>query len=221
MPQPWFDKEPFGRPTNDLHINCNDSQFNGAEKHILIPYNNKTTDCPAEGSFTYMDKSSDCRGRFNIGCRNKNEMEIESSCRANELTGTAKVDIYQCLVQWKEDDTHYVIAQKSGDVRKEAKCLAFRHTQSGLDVQEDSYCGKNREVRRNGVIYYVLFKPADKCVEKPKVPSPPTDTLPPKGITSDRSSIIDADSSSNRLRSDLSICVLVLLTFLHHQLGER
>lgn len=35
-----------------------------------------------------MDMSSDCRGRFNIGCRDQKEMEIESSCITNELTGS-------------------------------------------------------------------------------------------------------------------------------------
>lgn len=43
--------------------------------------------CPFLGQYTYTDKGSLCRGEFKIGCKNVNEVIIETECPGNQRSG--------------------------------------------------------------------------------------------------------------------------------------
>lgn len=57
--------------------------------------------CPFLGQYTYTDKGSLCRGEFKIGCKNENEVIIETECPGNQRSGMDDIWIYglwHCLL---------------------------------------------------------------------------------------------------------------------------
>ena len=167
----------IGEPLEDEYDVCSESQFVVGMKFVLIQKHIKPTSCPQKGSFRFVQKASECTGDFISGCRMNDELEIQQNCPIRRRS----VDIYQCLVSWKEDNVQYVIAHHPGSNRNPAKCLAFMETSDGINVHEDEYCSNSLSVGTSRKINYVL-KPAGGCGNL----SPPGGSAAPSGITSDR-----------------------------------
>ncbi|OWF42130.1 uncharacterized protein LOC110461527 [Mizuhopecten yessoensis] len=161
------------------HEACSDSSFDNGEKHVLIPAGLEATNCPTDGDFSFIDKTTDCTGRFKIGCTSKTGMVVEKKCPFNRQS----VEFMDCLLDFKKDGTHYVIVQRPKDIHKRATCLAFRDTEGGIDVKEDSECGAKRSVVRNSAIHYVLFKPSNECPRVVTYTPTPTEVYRPNDDT--------------------------------------
>ncbi|XP_062578526.1 uncharacterized protein LOC134240458 [Saccostrea cucullata] len=210
----------LGQPFNEEFNACDDKTFTTGEKRILIADDVKPRKCPAGavGSFKFTDKTSDCGGQFIIGCSTPQEIVIQKKCPVN----LESVNIWGCLSDWIEDQTHYVIVQ-SPKLLKPAMCLSFTVTSAGIDVQEDEYCMRKTTVSRSS-INYLLFTPKGECNPN----THPSITESPSEITSDRTKIspdrggtnriqgsegiINADNSSANLSLSFFILVLSIVT---------
>nr|XP_022316010.1 uncharacterized protein LOC111119802 [Crassostrea virginica] len=197
----------LGPPFTDEYTACDDRTFTGGEKRILIGDDIKPAECPVKGvgSYGFTDKTSDCSGQFIIGCSSPQEIIIQKKCPVD----MESVNIWRCLSDWKEGNTHYVIV-RSPKLLKPAMCLSFTVTDNGIEVQEDEYCMRKATVSRSS-INYLLFQPRANC----NPDTHPAITESPSDMTSDRTKtspdkagvdriqgsdgIINADNTSSRL----------------------
>ncbi|KAL5017046.1 hypothetical protein ScPMuIL_006635 [Solemya velum] len=208
----------IGKMAYDDDVACEEYQFHQEEKFVLIADEGVAMPCPFLGQYTYTDKGSLCRGEFKIGCKNVNEVIIETECPGNQRS----VEILQCMHVWEEDEMSYVITQKpisndnSVTLKKSAECLAFTRTGNGIEVHSDPECGGNRLVIMSEVMNVVLHTPSEPCQSKwaPHSTSTPQNAkLAPKG-PSDFSSIINSGvprtRTTNCLFVGLLLCSLAL-----------
>lgn len=189
-------------------VQCTEDHFEQSIKHILIPDVNDSGQCSIarKGIYAYQDKTFDCSGTVNIGCQTPNEIVVETTC-SKDADQFRKVNILNCVYSWVSDSKTYIIVQKPGQT---AKCLTFRDTAFGVELQSDDSCQSDRWTVDNRYINYLLYTPAESC-ERRSIQSDGAANQASSLTISNKTMIKDYNSSASRTTMLLSIILLQIL----------
>ncbi|XP_071118670.1 uncharacterized protein [Haliotis cracherodii] len=130
----------LGTPVNDQERACNEWSFDNVHKYVILPMESRVVPCPLPGSYSYVDKMSDCRGEIEIGCSEPTIMAIKASCPSGHHT----VELFQCNQNWTEHPTgaQYIITSKPGDtIQKVSDCLVYKESIDGFELVAEEECG--------------------------------------------------------------------------------
>lgn len=196
----------LGTVGSSSKMQCTEDHFDQSTKHILIPDVNDSGQCSIarKGIYSYQDKTFDCSGTVNIGCKTPNEIIVETSC-SKESQQLKKVNILNCIYSWISDSKTYIIVQKPGQT---AKCLTFRDTAFGIELQSDDSCQSDRWTVDNRYINYLLYTPVGSCEQK-SIQSDGTSNQA-SSLTKNNTVIKDHNSSTGKI-SVMYLATLVQL----------